>query len=74
MKTIIKVYTFGCNDEFALGRDNDEEVDKVNLPEKCVDLVAGDSFTAALAETGTVFAWGTFRVNKSLFLQNVFFL
>lgn len=55
------VYTFGCNDEFALGRDNDDEIDKVVLPEKIVDITAGDSHTAALSESGAVYAWGTFR-------------
>ncbi|CAF0880162.1 unnamed protein product [Brachionus calyciflorus] len=55
------VYTFGCNDEFALGRDNDDEIDKVDLPEKIIELTAGDSHTAALSETGVVYAWGTFR-------------
>ena len=55
------VYTFGCNDEFALGRDNDDEIDKVSLPEKIVEITAGDSHCAALSETGVVYAWGTFR-------------
>jgi len=55
------VYTFGCNDEFALGRDNEEDIDKVNLPEKMIEITAGDSHTAALSETGVVYAWGTFR-------------
>lgn len=55
------VYTFGCNDEYALGRDNDDEIDKVNLPEKSVEITTGDSHTAALSESGIVYAWGTFR-------------
>lgn len=55
------MYTFGCNDEFALGRDNDEEIDSVTLPEKCIEVTAGDSHTAALSVTGCVYAWGTFR-------------
>ena len=56
------VYTFGCNDEFALGREDDEDIDKVELPEKMIEITAGDSHTAALSETGIVYAWGTFRV------------
>ncbi len=56
------MYTFGCNDEYALGRDNDEEIDKVDLPEKTIQITAGDSHTAALSDTGNVYAWGTFRV------------
>lgn len=55
------VYTFGCNDEYALGRDNDDEIDKVELPEKIIEITAGDSHTAALSDTGIVYAWGTFR-------------
>jgi len=55
------VYTFGCNDEFALGRASDEDIDKVELPEKSIEITAGDSHTAALSETGVVYAWGTFR-------------
>ncbi len=57
------VYTFGCNDEFALGRDNEDEVDKVELNEKIIQISAGDSHTAALGESGAVYAWGTFRVS-----------
>lgn len=57
------VFTFGCNDEFALGREDEEDVGKVELPEKCVEVTAGDSHCAALSETGVVYAWGTFRVS-----------
>lgn len=59
------VFTFGCNDEFALGREDEEDVGEVNLPEKCVEITAGDSHCAALSVTGVVYAWGTFRVNKN---------
>ncbi|XP_049587270.1 regulator of chromosome condensation [Syngnathus scovelli] len=60
------VYTFGCNDEKALGRDTKEEGSemtpgKVVLEEKVVQVSAGDSHTAALTEEGTVYVWGTFR-------------
>ena len=58
------VFTFGCNDEFALGREDEEDVGEVNLPEKCIEITAGDSHCAALSVTGVVYAWGTFRVNK----------
>ena len=57
------VYTFGCNDEFALGRANDDDIERVELPEKIIEITAGDSHTAALSETGIVYAWGTFRVS-----------
>ncbi|XP_060906859.1 regulator of chromosome condensation [Labrus mixtus] len=60
------VYTFGCNDEGALGRDTSEEgsemvPEKVALQEKVVQVSAGDSHTAALTEDGTVYIWGSFR-------------
>jgi len=57
------VYTFGCNDEFALGSVNasEDDIQKVDLPEKSIEITAGDSHCAALSETGVVYAWGTFR-------------
>ncbi|XP_019741786.1 regulator of chromosome condensation isoform X2 [Hippocampus comes] len=60
------VYTFGCNDERALGRDTIEvgsemTPGKVALEEKVVQVSAGDSHTAALTEEGNVYVWGTFR-------------
>lgn len=64
-----EVYTFGCNDEGALGRpqtDDDSEVypAAVNLPEEMVMISAGDSHTAALSVTGKVYLWGNFRNSK----------
>uniref|UniRef100_A0A8D9FFW8 Regulator of chromosome condensation n=1 Tax=Cacopsylla melanoneura TaxID=428564 RepID=A0A8D9FFW8_9HEMI len=60
-----KVYTWGCNDEGALGReaegDSEFEPQPVNLPKKAVQISAGDSHTVALLEDGSVFAWGSFR-------------
>ncbi|XP_033122882.1 regulator of chromosome condensation-like [Anneissia japonica] len=62
-----KVYTFGCNDDGALGRDtsvegSEFEVQAVNnLNERIIQVSAGDSHTAALTEDGRVFAWGAFR-------------
>ncbi|XP_003229442.1 regulator of chromosome condensation [Anolis carolinensis] len=61
-----KIYTFGCNDEGALGRDTSEEGSEstpglVDLKEKVVQVSAGDSHTAALTEDGRVFIWGAFR-------------
>ncbi|CAJ1061564.1 regulator of chromosome condensation [Xyrichtys novacula] len=65
------VYTFGCNDEGALGRDTSEEGSemvpgKVTLEEKVVQVSAGDSHTAALTEDGTVYIWGSFRDNNGV--------
>lgn len=62
-----KVYTFGCNDESALGRSTEEEDSEMTpglvpgLPAAVVQLVAGDSFSAALTEAGEVYIWGTYR-------------
>uniref|UniRef100_A0A8C9SL14 Regulator of chromosome condensation 1 n=1 Tax=Scleropages formosus TaxID=113540 RepID=A0A8C9SL14_SCLFO len=65
------VYTFGCNDEGALGRDTMEEGSemrpgKVELAEKVVQVSAGDSHTAALTEEGAVYVWGSFRDNNGV--------
>ena len=64
---ILQVYTFGCNDEGALGRSTSEEgsetqAGKVDLKEKIIQISAGDSHTAALTDDGRIFMWGTFRV------------
>lgn len=63
-----KVYTFGCNDEGALGRKTAEEEEcmepgLVETDARIVQISAGDSHTAALTEHGDVLAWGTFRVS-----------
>ncbi|KAJ0066174.1 hypothetical protein NL108_001407, partial [Boleophthalmus pectinirostris] len=65
------VYTFGCNDEGALGRDTSEEGSetlpgKVELEQKIVQVSAGDSHSAALTEEGTVYVWGSFRDNNGV--------
>ncbi|KAJ0170438.1 hypothetical protein K1T71_013809 [Dendrolimus kikuchii] len=61
-----KVWTYGCNDEGALGRTTSGEKDEgtpktVSLPSKAVLVTAGDSHSAALMENGDVYAWGAFR-------------
>ncbi|KAK2168914.1 hypothetical protein LSH36_13g10022 [Paralvinella palmiformis] len=61
-----EVFTFGCDDEGALGRDASDEDEmfspgKVNLDHKIIQVSAGDSHTAALTDSGHVYAWGTFR-------------
>uniref|UniRef100_A0A1B0CJ09 RCC1-like domain-containing protein n=1 Tax=Lutzomyia longipalpis TaxID=7200 RepID=A0A1B0CJ09_LUTLO len=61
-----EVWSFGCNDEGALGRDTSEEGSemvpgRVKLPEKCLKISAGDSHSACLLESGHVYAWGSFR-------------
>ncbi len=64
------IYTFGCNDEHALGRpdnddDDDDDIDpfgEVNLSkimnideENIVQIVAGDSHTLILSNIGKVY-------------------
>ncbi|CAH0757279.1 unnamed protein product [Diatraea saccharalis] len=61
-----KVWTFGCNDEGALGRptaaDSEEGAPRaVALPGRAVAVSAGDSHSAALLHDGRVYAWGAFR-------------
>jgi len=61
-----EVFTFGCNDEGALGRTVEEEEEaflpgKVDICGRVVQISGGDSHSAALTEDGVVFAWGTFR-------------
>jgi len=64
-----QVYTWGCNDDGALGRltsgDDGEEYlpRKVTLPEGVVvvNVSAGDSHSAAITTKGEVFAWGSYR-------------
>uniref|UniRef100_A0A1A9UWS9 Regulator of chromosome condensation 1 n=1 Tax=Glossina austeni TaxID=7395 RepID=A0A1A9UWS9_GLOAU len=55
------VYSFGCNDEEALGHDSSEFVpDALDLPNKVLKISAGDSHSTCLLEDGRVFAWGSF--------------
>lgn len=60
------IYTFGCNDEGALGRDTREPGSehiptKITLPGKVSKISAGDSHSAVLLTDGRVFVWGSFR-------------
>ncbi|XP_031637504.1 regulator of chromosome condensation-like isoform X2 [Contarinia nasturtii] len=61
-----EVWSFGCNDEGALGRDttaegSEYEVQKVDLPKDCIRITAGDSHSAFLLSDGRVYASGSFR-------------
>ncbi|TBU02484.1 putative RCC1-like regulator of chromosome condensation protein [Hamiltosporidium magnivora] len=57
-----KLYSWGCNDECALGRDGDESIPGlVNIPEEIVDMAGGGSISVAISVKGNVYAWGTFR-------------
>uniref|UniRef100_UPI00398E39B2 regulator of chromosome condensation isoform X4 n=1 Tax=Pristiophorus japonicus TaxID=55135 RepID=UPI00398E39B2 len=66
-----KIYTFGCNDEGALGRDTSQEGSdmvpvRITLNEHVVQVSAGDSHTAALTDLGRVYIWGSFRDNNGV--------
>ncbi|GMF36445.1 unnamed protein product [Phytophthora fragariaefolia] len=61
-----EVYTWGCNDDGALGHDEDE-----NVPNKvvgfgpkeaaAVQVVGGDCHTAVVTLAGKVYTWGCYR-------------
>ena len=65
-----QVYTYGVNDEGALGRDGDELKPTVvggELEGKhVIQIGCGDSHTIALTKDGVVYQWGIFRVCWSL--------
>jgi regulator of chromosome condensation len=55
------VYTWGCNDDGALGRDGDEWApNPVNL-HSALKVCCGSSHTLALTSQGLVYSWGTYR-------------
>ena len=69
-----KVYSWGCNDDGALGRltestPTETVVDEYNADrikgsinnQKIVQISCGDSHSAALTDDGQVYVWGTFR-------------
>ncbi|TPX61935.1 hypothetical protein PhCBS80983_g00854 [Powellomyces hirtus] len=65
-----KLYSWGCNDQLALGRKGDETVpgpveglDDIQV----VDVACGDSITVALTTGGRVYQWGTFRNSNGIF-------
>jgi len=60
------VYTFGCNDEGALGRITEEEEEEatptmIQLDDTIIKVTAGDSHSAALSESNKVYIWGNFK-------------
>ena len=73
------MYTWGCNDEGALGRvthgDIAEEsiAGKADLEEEVniIQVSAGDSHTVALSDRGCVYAWGTYRVGICTWCKTV---
>ena len=63
------VYSWGCNDQCALGRGGEETEPGLvsGLPSSVISLACGDSCSVALTSDGTVFCWGTFRDNNGIF-------
>lgn len=57
-----ELYSWGCNDEGALGRKGDESKPaQVQINEKVVDMGCGVSISAAVTENGYLYIFGTFR-------------
>lgn len=62
-----KVYTWGCNDEGALGRPGQENTpievsNTLKIP--ITDITAGDSHTIAYNQSvNQIYLWGLYRVN-----------
>jgi regulator of chromosome condensation len=68
-----KVYTWGCNDEGALGREGPENTpmivaDSLLIP--VTDVAAGDSHTIAYnTNINHVYMWGLYRVSPLTYLR-----
>ncbi|CAD5125687.1 DgyrCDS13894 [Dimorphilus gyrociliatus] len=68
-----KVFSWGCNDEGALGRDISEDDGylplEVKFPEdvKIHSVSAGDAHSAALTNAGDIYVWGVFRAQSGRF-------
>lgn len=67
------VYSFGCNEYGALGRElSESEPDNVptnvELPGPASKLSVGDYHSAVLLDDGRVFAWGAFRTANGKYL------
>ena len=57
------LYSWGCNDQRALGREGEEFLPgPIPLPAEIVIVACGDSLSAALDTLGRVWLWGTVRV------------
>lgn len=66
LSTTGHVFSFGCNDESALGRIGIENVAEPvsGLPMGITDIVAGDSHSIAYnTQDNKAFYWGCYRVS-----------
>eukprot|EP00118_Oscarella_pearsei_P007235 m.34756 g.34756 ORF g.34756 m.34756 type:complete len:422 (+) comp32010_c0_seq1:90-1355(+) len=68
-----KVYSWGCNDEGALGRPTADAEDEFKVaivsmanPVKVVQISAGDNHTAFMHENGAISCCGSFRDSKGM--------
>lgn len=68
------IWTWGCNDEGALGRPGAENTPlRVNTTISMTDISAGDSHTISYNTIeNCIYYWGCYRVSKISFLQNLF--
>ena len=72
LSTSGSLYSWGCNDLFALGRSKSKPEDEP-LPVEGLDnivivqVACGDSISCALDDKGYVYNWGTFRNNSGVF-------
>jgi alpha-tubulin suppressor-like RCC1 family protein len=68
------VYTWGCNDEGALGRVGAENTPILvdGLKEPTTNISGGDSHTIAYnTQTNKIFYWGCYRVSKLIPFYNL---
>ncbi|ORZ23397.1 regulator of chromosome condensation 1/beta-lactamase-inhibitor protein II [Absidia repens] len=59
-----QLYSWGCNDQRALGRSGEEYLPELVENEdnvKFVKIACGDSVSMALSDAGKVYCWGTYR-------------
>ena len=65
-----RVYSWGCNDEKALGHTEPEfQVGMVSFKERTPRMTrvsAGDSISVSLDEQGRIWSWGTFRDSQGV--------
>lgn len=70
LTTMGQVYSWGCNDEGALGRLGEEKTPAlVHLGLPVRKIAGGDSHSVAYnPETNIMYIWGSYRVNLFLFI------
>lgn len=63
-----ELYSWGVNDDCALGREGDESVPElVDFKYNIVDICCGASYSAILTDKGNVFGCGTFKSSSGVF-------